>query len=80
MTDSSINEGHYLELMDRLHVISCTIDDHILGHALVERSPKTEELVSRALSLLAAAYHSVGQEHERLEEEKSKYVQLCIPY
>ena len=25
-----INDGHYLELMDRLHVVSCTIDDHLV--------------------------------------------------
>ncbi len=35
--DIEINDGHYLELMDRLHIVSCTIDEHILNHPLCER-------------------------------------------
>ena len=36
MEKNKINSGHYLELMDRLHVVNYTIDDHILNHPLTE--------------------------------------------
>ena len=29
-----INDGHYLELMDRLHIIICTLNDHCVEHPL----------------------------------------------
>ena len=36
---NSINAGHYLELMDRIHIVCCTIDEHILNHPLSENEP-----------------------------------------
>ena len=32
--ENEINDGHYLELMDRLHVIICTLNDHCVEHPL----------------------------------------------
>ena len=31
-----INPGHYHEMMDRLHVIMSTLDDHILQHPVAK--------------------------------------------
>ena len=33
-SNEEINDGHYLELMDRIHILSCTLDDHILNHPI----------------------------------------------
>jgi hypothetical protein len=59
-TDIKINDGHYLELMDRLHVASCTIDDHILNHPLCEENKDIQNKIDEALSLLMEAYQMVG--------------------
>jgi hypothetical protein len=44
-----LNDGHYLEAMDRMHVAICMIDEHILCHPLVEQHPdiknKIEEVI-----------------------------------
>jgi hypothetical protein len=55
-----INDGHYLELMDRLHVVSCTIDDHILSHPLCETNKDIQNKIDEALSLLMEAYQMTG--------------------
>jgi len=55
-----INDGHYLELMDRLHIVNCTIEDHILEHPLTTSLPEVEKLVEEAQIKLYEAYQIVG--------------------
>jgi hypothetical protein len=55
-----INNGHYLELMDRLHVVMSSIDDHILTHPLTEANEDVYEIVEEAMGLLFYAYQMVG--------------------
>ena len=59
-SENSINSGHYLELMDRLHVVNCTIDDHILNHPLTEHHKDIQDKIGDALELLFEAYQMVG--------------------
>ena len=59
-TDIEINDGHYLELMDRLHIVSCTIDDHILNHPLAEVNTDVQTKIDDALGLLMDAYQMIG--------------------
>lgn len=60
MEKVKINEGHYLELMDRLHVAMSTINDHILEHPLTEQESDIQSLVEDAISNLWDAYQLVG--------------------
>ena len=55
-----INDGHYLELMDRLYIVNCTIDDHILNHPLAEVNKDIQIKIDEALSLLMDAYQMIG--------------------
>jgi hypothetical protein len=55
-----INDGHYLELMDRIHVVSCTIDEHILNHPLCGVNKDIQDKIDEALSLMMDAYQMVG--------------------
>lgn len=55
-----INDGHYLELMDRLHIVNCTIDDHILNHPLCDVNVDIQNKIDEALVLLLEAYQMVG--------------------
>lgn len=58
--NSNINAGHYLELMDRLHVIACNIDEHCLQHPLTESEPEIAIRIEEALSQILTAYQIVG--------------------
>lgn len=55
-----INDGHYLELMDRLHVVCSTIDNHILKHPLTEVNSNIKIKIENALELLYDVYQDVG--------------------
>lgn len=55
-----INPGHYLELMDRLHVVLSTVNDHVFYHPLTMREADIAILVEEAMNKLADAYQLVG--------------------
>ena len=70
---NSINKGHYLELMDRIHVLCCTLDDHILNHPLAENEPDIQNKLDAALELLLEAYQIVGNKEYSYEDEDNTY-------
>ncbi len=62
--DYPVNPGHYLELMDRLHVVLCTINDHVFYHPLTLQNKEVAILVENAIEKLAEAYQLVGSLEE----------------
>lgn len=61
MENSNINRGHYLELMDRLHVVMCNIDTHILDHPLTKTDYRLQTLCRKAIEDLYDAYQITGE-------------------
>lgn len=55
-----INDGHYLEVMDRLHIINCTLEEHLLYHPITNTYSEVKDLIEEAQSKLLAAYQMVG--------------------
>lgn len=50
MSDREINSGHYHEILDRCHVISSNIDDHLIDHPgmtkeMNEKCVKVQEIL-----------------------------------
>ena len=72
-SENSINAGHYLELMDRLHVVNCTIDDHILNHPLTEHHKDIQDKIGDALELLFEAYQMVGNESYEYDKKNNTH-------
>ena len=70
---NSINKGHYLELMDRIHVLCCTLDEHILNHPLSENEPDIQNKLDEALMLLLDVYQMVGNKEDNYENENNTY-------
>lgn len=70
---NSINPGHHLELMDRIHVLCCTLDEHILNHPLSENEPDIQHKLDMALFLLMEAYQLVGSKEISYEEENNAH-------
>jgi len=58
-----INDGHYLELVDRLHVIGCMFEDHVLSHPLIshlqESQPDLMEELHKAIEGIGEAYQII---------------------
>jgi len=55
-----LDDGHVHEVVDRLHVVICTIEDHIESHPLVQAIPSIHGKIERATALLADAYQEAG--------------------
>ena len=70
---NSINKGHYLELMDRLHVAMSMIDEHILSHPLTENSPDIKKKLNKAIHKLWDAYQLVGNKEDGYENENNAH-------
>lgn len=70
---NTINQGHYLELMDRIHVLCCTLDEHILNHPLSENEPDIQNKLDSALELLLEAYQIVGNKEISYEEKNNTH-------
>lgn len=64
-----INDGHYLELMDRLYVKLSEIEEHLLNHPLTPKLKKVKKLIDKSGMSLAEAYQIVGQELHKKQEK-----------
>lgn len=63
-----LNPGHYHEMMDRLHVLMSTLDDHILQHPVAKVDKELNSYLNNALEELWQAYQRVGN----LESEENE--------
>ena len=57
---NSLNDGHYLELMDRLHIVMCTLNDHCLEHPLSQSDKEIKFQIEYAIGQIWDAYQLVG--------------------
>jgi hypothetical protein len=69
--EEEINDGHYLELMDRLYVQMCVIQEHLSYHPVTKRIKKVKKLINKAGMSLAEAYQIVGHKSYLNEEKKN---------
>jgi len=51
---------HIHEVLDRLHVITCNLDDYILAHPSIESRPKLYKKIEKITMDLAKIYQEVG--------------------
>lgn len=61
------NDGHLVEGLDRLHIVMCLIDDHVVDHPAIKKAGVAHNIES-ALDLIMDAYQAVG----RVELDSSK--------
>lgn len=73
MENVKINAGHYLELMDRLHVVMCTLNDHCLEHPITQKNEDIKFQIEYAIGQLWDAYQLVGNKDYDNEMENNTY-------
>jgi hypothetical protein len=59
--NSEINDGHYLELMDRIHIVMMNVQDHLLDHPLTIYHSDIVKKLEKAQHNLWKAYQLVGE-------------------
>ena len=55
-----INDGHYIELLDRTHVVMEMIDTHLIKHPLATQDEEIKHQLEYALGKLYDAYQLIG--------------------
>ena len=58
-----LDEFHYHEATDRLHIVMSTIDDHLIQHPVCKLYKEISNRIEQAQSLLFEAYQMVGQKN-----------------
>jgi hypothetical protein len=66
-----INDGHYLELLDRTHVLICNLQDHLLQHPLALKKKKIYKKLESAGLILADTYQDLGHLMSKLEAKEN---------
>ena len=73
MEKIKINAGHYLELMDRLHIIASTLHDHCVEHPLSQSDKEIKFRIEYALGQVLYAYQYVGQKDYENEIQNNSH-------
>jgi hypothetical protein len=55
-----LTKEHYHEMTDRLHVISCMVNDHLIQHKVSKLDKQVNQPIEQALELLLEAYQVAG--------------------
>lgn len=55
-----INDGHYLELLDRTYIVLSNVQDHLIDHPLAQKKKKIRKKLKSAGMILADAYQDLG--------------------
>lgn len=56
-----LNDGHFFEVMDRLHVAISTVDEHIMQHPVCKVDKELGKEVELAIIHLHNAYQIAGK-------------------
>lgn len=61
MSKPKLNKGHYLEIVDRIHVTFSLVNDHILQHPVCKIEKEIDKEIYKALTHLYEAYKIAGK-------------------
>lgn len=53
---------HHHEVIDRIHVINCIIEEHLFGHPVIEANAELKAKIEEASNALGEAYQMAGKE------------------
>lgn len=66
-----INHGDYLQLMDRLHIQTYMVEQHLVSHPLIKKNKKVKKLINDASWALLEAHQIVSEESQKLYETET---------
>ena len=66
---NKVNSGHYLELLDRLHILMCTLDEHCIEHPVAKKHKNVKQQLKLTLSQLWNVYQEIGSLDNSSEQE-----------
>jgi hypothetical protein len=70
MKKNKINQGHFLEAMDRLHLITDMMDRHLMDHPVIHKNKDLEKLINFSIINLIECYQRVGNLSNEYDTKK----------
>ena len=58
--EEPLNEGHYIEAIDRAYIVANFIETTLIEHAVFEKHPELKEKAEKAQQLILDAYQEIG--------------------
>jgi len=74
MENNKINSGHYLELMDRLHILASNLNDYCMEHPLAEFDEEISKAIEIATEATYEAYQIVGHKSYEYDEANNPHI------
>ena len=68
-----LNDGHYVEMLDRLHTVNIMIDELLYDHPVTNTHKKLKKLITKAQNKIIMAYQLTGS-IDATQNKKSKKV------
>ncbi len=59
-SNEPLNEGHYIEAIDRAYITASFIETTLIEHAVFEKHPELKTKVEMAQQLILDAYQEIG--------------------
>ena len=58
--EEPLNEGHYIEAIDRAYITANFIENTLIEHAVFEKHPELKEKAEKAQQLILNAHQEIG--------------------
>ena len=70
MKKNKINEGHYVEALDRLFLVTDIMDCYLMEHPVIKKNKEIKKLIEFSIINLLEAYQRVGNKTNEREIER----------
>lgn len=70
MKKNKINDGHYVEALDRLFLVTDIMDCYLMEHPVIKKNKNIKKLVEFSIINLLEAYQRVGNKTYEREFER----------
>lgn len=72
MKKNKINDGHYVEALDRLNLIADMMERHLTDHPVIRKNKDIQKLIDFSIINIMEAYQRVGNIFYEKENENER--------
>jgi len=78
MKKNKINDGHYVEALDRLFLVTDMMDSYLMSHPVIRKNKEVKKLIKFSIINLLEAYQKVGNVTHEKEFERPSISEVVL--
>lgn len=78
MKKNKINNGHYVEALDRLFLVTDMMDRYLMSHPVIRKNKEVKKLIKFSIINLLEAYQKVGNVTHEKEFERPSISEVVL--